>query len=43
METLSIKECCLIYGGKPSNETSLAYDVAYWVTAGVKKIYNLFD
>lgn len=42
METLSIKECILINGGEPTTKTSLAYDLSYWITAGVKSIYNLF-
>lgn len=39
---LSINEMIELYGGAPSTETSLAYDIVWYVTAGVKWVVDLF-
>ena len=39
---LSINEMIELYGGAPSTETSLAYDIVLYVTTGVKWVVDLF-
>lgn len=39
---LSVNEMIELYGGKPTSETSLAYDIAWYVTTGVKWVVDLF-
>ena len=39
---LSVNEMIELYGGAPSPETSLAYDIAWYVTTGVNWVVDLF-
>lgn len=39
---LSVNDAMAIYGGKPSDDTSLGYDIAWYITAGVKWVVDLF-
>lgn len=39
---LSINDMIELYGGAPSTETSLAYDIVWYVTTGVKWVVDLF-
>ncbi|MGL5272323.1 MAG: hypothetical protein ACRC8J_02415 [Phocaeicola sp.] len=39
---LSVNEAMVIYGGEPTKDTSFGYDIAWYITSGVKWVVDLF-
>ena len=39
---LSKNNTITIYGGEPSEKTSLGYDIAWYITTGIKWVVDLF-
>lgn len=39
---LSVNDAMMLYGGAPSEDTSFGYDLAWYITTGVKWVVDLF-
>jgi len=40
---LSNEDCIHINGGKISTETSIFYDIGWWIGTGIRKVEEYFD